>query len=278
MSKTKVPIPKFKEYKQEGKKVTMITVYDYPMAALVDQSEAEMILVGDSLGMVVLGYDDTVPVTMDEVIHHLKAVKRGAKNTIVVGDMPFMSYQASVEDAVRNAGRLVKEGGADCVKLEGGLPVAPKIKAIVDAGIPVVGHIGLTPQSASQLGGFKVQGKSKEDAERLLKEAIAIDQAGAYAMVLECIPASLAKMITANVKANTISVGAGADCDGQNLNGYDILGLFDKFVPKFVKQYAKLSTPITEAFTQFTKEVRSGEYPQQNHCFTMADEDLPKLY
>ncbi|MFZ5945552.1 MAG: 3-methyl-2-oxobutanoate hydroxymethyltransferase [Bacillota bacterium] len=278
MAKTKLAIPKFKDYKKEGKKVTMITVYDYPFASLVDQSEAEMILVGDSLGMVVLGYEDTVPVTVDEVIHHLKAVKRGAKNTVVVGDMPFMSFQASVEDAVRNAGRLVKEGGADCVKLEGGLPVVPKIKAIVEAGIPVVGHIGLTPQSASALGGFKVQGKSKEDAERLLKEALAIDEAGAFAMVLECIPNPLTKLITEKVKATTISCGGGPDCDGQNLNGYDILGLFDKFVPKFVKQYAKLSTPIVEAFNAFTNETRSGEYPQASHCFTMADEDLPRLY
>ena len=275
--KRKTPIPSFPEIKARGEKVTMITVYDYPFARLVDQAQAELILVGDSLGMVIQGLELTNPVTLDEIIYHCKAVRRGAPNTLVVGDMPFMSYQVSPEHALACAGRIVKEGGADCVKMEGGVHFAPYVAKIVNAGIPVMGHIGLTPQSASALGGFRVQGRTPEQAEQLIADGIALDQAGAFAMVLECIPAGVAKVITASVAATTISCGAGPHCDGQNLNAYDILGMFDRFVPKFAKQYAKLAPAVADGFEAFTAEVRSGEYPAPEHTFTGGGE-IRKLY
>lgn len=277
MSKTKITIPQLKEFKRQGRKFSMITVYDYPMALLVDKSKADMILVGDSLGMVVLGYEGTVPVEMDDVIYHLKAVTRAAKNTLVVGDMPFMSYQVSKEEAIRNAGRLMKEGGADCVKIEGGLPVVNTVKAVVEAGIPVIAHIGLTPQTASMLGGFKVQGKDLQTAKRLIAEAQALEEAGASAIVLECIPYEIAKIITEKLEIPTIGVGAGPYCDGQNLNGYDLIGLFDKFVPKFVKQYADVSQTILAAYNSFAEEVLNGIFPTTQHSFAVDQEVIEEL-
>jgi 3-methyl-2-oxobutanoate hydroxymethyltransferase len=275
--KHKTPIPSFRELKAHGRKVTMITVYDYPFARLVDRSEAELVLVGDSLGMVIQGLEHTNPVTLDEVIYHLRAVRRGAPNTLVVGDMPFMSYQVSPEQALISAGRLVKEGGADCVKMEGGAYLAPYVHKIVQAGIPVMGHIGLTPQSASALGGLKLQGRTPEQAEQLITDAKALERAGVFAIVLECIPSGVAKRITESVGALTIGCGAGPHVDGQNLNAYDILGLFERFVPKFVKQYQVLAPDIISGFNAFTSEVRSGHYPTPEYCFT-GGKEIAKLY
>lgn len=276
-SKKKVAIPAFKQKKAAGEKLTMITVYDYPFARLVEQSSAEMILVGDSLGMVIQGGQHTNPVTLEQIIYHAKAVRRGAPNTVVVGDMPFMSYQASPEKAVESAGKLIKEAAVDCVKMEGGEYFAPYIEKMVKVGIPVVGHIGLTPQSASALGGFTIQGRTPEQAEQLIADAKALDDAGVFAMVLECIPEGVAKVITESVSAVTIGVGAGRYCDAQNLNAYDILGLFDKFVPKFVEQYALLAGDIRQGFDSFATQVRSGEYPAERHIFT-GGETISKLY
>ncbi len=277
MAKQKVTIPQLKEWKEQGKKIRMITAYDYPTALLVDRSEIEVILVGDSLGMVVLGYDGTVPVSMDEMVHHIKPVVRGAKNTLIVGDMPFMSYNVSLEKAIENAGRLMKEGGADCVKLEGGLVMAPVVKAIVEAGIPVMAHIGLTPQTASQLGGFKVQGKDESAARRMLEEAQAMEMAGAFSIVLEAIPAPLAKLITAKINIPTIGIGAGVDCDGQVLVLHDMIGLFDRFVPKFVKKYTNVSEDILAALNTYAKEVETGEFPGPENSFTMKEDVLERL-
>jgi 3-methyl-2-oxobutanoate hydroxymethyltransferase len=275
--KTKTTIPSFRQKKERGEKVTMITVYDYPFARLVDRSAAELILVGDSLGMVVQGLEHTNPVTLDEMIYHVKAVRRGAPNTLVVGDMPFMSYQISPEQALASAGRIVKEGGADCVKMEGGEDFAPYVRRIAKAGIPVIGHIGLTPQSAAALGGFKVQGRTPEQAEQLIRDAKALDEAGAFAMVLECIPSGVAKAISESVPSTTIGCGAGPHVDGQNLNAYDILGLFEKFVPRFVKQYKVLAPDIIDGFNTFTEEVRTGGYPEPEHCFT-GGERMRQIY
>jgi 3-methyl-2-oxobutanoate hydroxymethyltransferase len=275
--KQKTTIPSFPDLKARGHRVTMITVYDYPFARLVNRSSAELILVGDSLGMVIQGLEGTNPVTLEEVIYHARAVRRGAPDTLVVGDMPFMSYQLSPEQALASAGRLIKEAGVDCVKMEGGEYLAPTVCRLVQAGIPVIGHIGLTPQSASALGGMKVQGRTPGQAAQLLADAQALDHAGAFAMVLECIPAGVAKAITSAVSASTISCGAGPHADGQNLNAYDILGLFEKFVPKFVKQYQVLAPTILAGFDAFTADVRTGEYPAPEHCFTGGDE-IKQLY
>lgn len=277
MAKTKITIPEILETKNNGKKFKMITVYDYPMADIVDRSAAEMILVGDSLGMVIQGHDGTIPVNLEDILYHLKLVRRGAPHTFVVGDMPFMSYQVNKDEAIRNAGTLLK-AGADCVKMEGGIKFANTVRAVVDAGIPVMGHIGLTPQTAAMMGGFKVQGKSAEAAEKLLQDAIAIDNAGVFAMVLECMPASLCKLITERVKCATISVGGGKDCNGHNLNAYDLVGIFDKFVPKFVKQYAQMGPQMVAAFDTWCQEIDDGTFPEEKHCFTMNDEDLKRLY
>ena len=276
-TKHKTPIPSFRELKARGKKVTMITVYDYPFARLVDRSKAELILVGDTLGMVIQGLEHTNPVTRAEVIYHAKAVRRGAPDTLVVGDMPFMSYQVSPEQGLASAGRIVKEGGADCVKLEGGVHVADTVRKMVRAGIPVMGHIGLTPQSASALGGFKVQGRTPEQAEALIADARALDEAGVFAMVLECIPAGVAKVNTDLVRASTIGCGAGPHVDGHNLNGYDLLGMFDRFVPKFVQQYTALAPEILDAYQSFTDDVRSGAYPTREQCF-LGGREIRKLY
>lgn len=275
--KKKPTIPSFREKKAQKEKMTMITVYDYPFARLVDRSEAEMILVGDSLGMVVQGLERTNPVTLEDIIYHVKAVRRGAPNTLIVGDMPFMSYQINPEQALASAGRIIKEGEADCVKMEGGEYFAPYVSKIVSAGIATIGHIGLTPQSASALGGFKLQGRTKQEAEQLIDDAKALDEAGAFAIVLECIPSGVARVITESVSAVTIGCGAGPHVDGQNLNAYDILGLFEKFVPKFVKQYKVLAPEMIAGFNEFAKDVRSGIYPASEHGFS-GGEEIRKLF
>jgi 3-methyl-2-oxobutanoate hydroxymethyltransferase len=278
MAKQKTMIPQLKEMKEQGKKIRMVTAYDYPTGILVDQTDIELILVGDSLGMVVLGYDGTVPVTMEEMIHHCKATVRGAKNTLIVGDLPFGSYNQSVSDAVYNATRMMKEGGADCVKLEGGLNVVEAVRAIVNGGVPVMAHIGLTPQTASALGGFKVQGKDAAAAEKMINEALALEEAGAFAIVLEAIPAPLAEIITKKLSIPTIGIGAGVHCDGQVLVTHDLIGLFDRFVPKFVKQYTNVSKEIVAAFNAYAEEVATGKFPGPEHSFTMKEEVLKRLY
>ena len=256
--------------KENGEKVTMLTAYDYSMAKLIDEAGINMILVGDSLGMVMLGYEDTLSVTMEDMIHHTAAVARGAKNALIVADMPFMSYQTSVYDAVVNAGRLIKEGRAQAVKLEGGKEVAEHIKAITNASIPVVGHLGLTPQSLNAFGGFKVQGKSEAAAKKILEDALAIEEAGAVAMVLECVPAKLAELISKKVKVPTIGIGAGAGCDGQVLVYQDMLAMFSDFKPKFVKHFAQIGEQMKAAFAQYIEEVKSGAFPAQEHTFKIA--------
>lgn len=264
--------------KDNGEKITMLTAYDYSMAKLIDEAGINMILVGDSLGMVMLGYEDTLSVTMEDMIHHTRAVARGAKDAFVVADMPFMSYQTSVYDAVYNAGRLMKEGRAQAVKLEGGREVAEQIQAITKASIPVVGHLGLTPQSLNAFGGFKVQGKSEEAARKLLEDAKIIEEAGAVAIVLECVPAKLAELISKQVKVPIIGIGAGAGCDGQVLVYQDMLAMFGDFKPKFVKQFAPIGDLMKEAFAKYIEEVKTGAFPVQEHTFAISDEMLEKLY
>lgn len=264
--------------KDNGEKITMLTAYDYSMAKLIDEAGINMILVGDSLGMVMLGYEDTLSVTMEDMIHHTRAVARGAKDAFVVADMPFMSYQTSVYDAVYNAGRLMKEGRAQAVKLEGGREMAEQIQAITKASIPVVGHLGLTPQSLNAFGGFKVQGKSEEAARKLLEDAKIIEEAGAVAIVLECVPAKLAELISNQVKVPIIGIGAGAGCDGQVLVYQDMLAMFGDFKPKFVKQFAPIGDLMKEAFAKYIEEVKTGAFPAQEHTFAINDEMLEKLY
>ncbi len=259
------------------RRLTMLTAYDYPTALLVDRCGIDMILVGDSLAMVVLGLKDTLPVTMNEMIYHCQAVTRAVKRAVVIGDMPFMSYQISPEQAVENAGRLMKEAGVKAVKLEGGAQVLPQIKAIVSAGIPVQGHLGLTPQSAAQLGGFKVQGKTADAAQRIIDDALALADAGCFSIVLEAIPAEIAGMITEKVPVPTIGIGAGPKCDGQVLVFHDLVGLFDRFVPKFVKQYTNISREIERAITEFKKEVEEGSFPSKEHTFKIKEEELEKV-
>lgn len=263
--------------KQSGEKITMLTAYDYSTARLMDECGVNSILVGDSLGMVMLGYENTLPVTMEDMIHHTRAVTRGAKNAFVVADMPFMSYQTSVYDAVMNAGRLIKEGGAHAVKLEGGAEVCQQIKAITDASIPVVAHLGLTPQSVNAFGGFKVQGKSFERAKQILDDAMKIQQAGACAVVLECIPADLAQLITERLDIPTIGIGAGAGCDGQVLVYQDMLGMFSDLVPKFAKRFADVGTLMKEGFNAYIEQTRSGEFPAKEHTFKIDKEIIDKL-
>ena len=255
----------------------MLTAYDYSTAKLVDEAGVPLILVGDSLGMVVLGYQSTIPVTMDEMIHHTKAVVRGTKQALVIGDMPFMTYHTNISDALCNAARFIQEGGAQAVKLEGGVTVAETVKRIVDCGIPVMGHIGLTPQSVHQLGGHKVQGKTPEAAERLLMDARALEQGGAFAIVLELVPAPLSKLITQKVGVPTIGIGAGPDCDGQVQVISDLLGLFADFVPKHAKQYAKLAGSIRTAIAEYIGEVKSGSFPTAEHSSTMDESLLEQL-
>lgn len=267
-----------KEKKQKKEKITMLTSYNYSLAGLVEDAGIDMILVGDSLGMVELGYKDTLAVTMDDMVHHTKAVVRATNNTMVVADMPFLSYHISHEEAVRNAGRLIQEGGAQAVKIEGGTERAATARAIIDAQIPVMGHIGLTPQSVNQLGGFKVQGKDIETARKLIEDAKAMEEAGVFAIVLECVPTPLAKKITEELTIPTIGIGAGPYCDGQVLVINDVLGLYKGHIPKFVKQYANLQPIIVEALKAYKKEVEEGFFPAEEHGFTIKDDVLEKLY
>ncbi|MGN0498981.1 MAG: 3-methyl-2-oxobutanoate hydroxymethyltransferase [Acutalibacteraceae bacterium] len=268
----------FKEAKEKGEKLTMLTAYDYSTAKQLDESGVNSILVGDSLGMVMLGYEDTLSVTMEDMIHHSAAVARGAKNALIITDMPFMSYQTSVYDAVVNAGRLVKEGRAQAVKLEGGFEVCEHIKAIVKASIPVCAHIGLTPQSINAFGGFKVQGKGEQAAQKLLDEARAVEEAGAFAVVLECVPAALAKKISELISIPTIGIGAGNGCDGQVLVYQDMLAMYSDFKPKFVKQYAQLGETMKSAFRAYIDEVKSGTFPSEEHTFKIDEDIIKKLY
>ena len=259
--------------KRQGKRIAMLTCYDYTMARLLDASGVDAILVGDSLGCVMLGYPDTLPVTVDDMIHHARAVVRGCQQALVVVDMPFMSYQISVADAVANAGRLLKETGAQAVKLEGGAHVVPQIRAIVEAGIPVQAHVGMTPQSVNALGGFKVQGKGEEAAGRLLADALAVEQAGAFSVVLECVPPKLAALASRTLHIPTIGIGAGAGCDGQVLVSHDMLGMFTDFTPRFVKRFAEAGETMRTAFKAYVEEVRTGTFPTGAHTFANADCD-----
>lgn len=268
----------FKQAKERNEKLTMLTAYDYSTAKLIDNAGINGILVGDSLGMVCLGYEDTLSVTMEDMIHHTKAVARGAKNSLIVADMPFMSYQTSVYDAVVNAGRLIKEGRAHVVKLEGGIEVCDQIEAIVKASIPVMAHIGLTPQSVNAFGGFKVQGKDEEAAKRIVEEALAVEAAGAFAVVLECVPAKLAAIISEKISIPTIGIGAGSGCDGQILVYQDMLGLYSDFTPKFVKKYENLGEKMDVAFKRYIDEVRDGVFPAEEHTFKINEEIIEKLY
>ncbi|MDO4799170.1 MAG: 3-methyl-2-oxobutanoate hydroxymethyltransferase [Bacillota bacterium] len=274
----KFTISDFKKRKHNGEKITMVTAYDYSTAKLVEEAEIDTILIGDSLGMTMLGYEDTLPVTVDEMIHHAKAVRRGAKLPFLVVDMPFLSYHINAEEAVRNAGRMIKETGANAVKLEGGADVAEQIKAILRAQIPVMGHIGLTPQSIHALGGFKVQGKSEEAARRLLDEALLLQELGCFSIVLEAVPDQLAALISSRLSIPTIGIGAGSGCDGQVLVIQDMLGMFSDFTPKFVKKYADLKGQIVGALQEYSREVRSGDFPAKEHSFHIADEIIDKLY
>jgi 3-methyl-2-oxobutanoate hydroxymethyltransferase len=273
----KITAPTIQAMKSSGEKIVMVTAYDYPTARAVEASGVEAILVGDSLGMVVLGYESTIPVTMEDIIHHTRAVMRGVETVHVVADLPFMSYQVSDAQALENAGRLMKEGGADAVKLEGGQTMASRIEAIVSAGIPVMAHIGLTPQASAALGGFKVQGRSLEAARNLIADAEAVEQAGAYAVVLEAIPRQLARIITSRLSIPTIGIGAGADCDGQVLVNADLLGTYDRFTPRFAKPYASIRDVMRDAFSQFAAEVRTGEFPANEHGFAMSREVIAAL-
>lgn len=254
--------------KKAGEKITMLTAYDAAMAAMLAAADVDVLLVGDSLGMVVLGYDSTVPVTMDEMIHHASAVRRGAPAAFVVGDMPFGSYQSSKRDSILNGGRFLKEAGCDAIKLEGGQEMCGIVTALVQAGISVMGHIGLTPQTATQLGGYKVQGRDIESARKMVEDAVALEKAGAFALVLECLPDELGRIISEEIAIPTIGIGAGVHCDGQVLVTHDLLGMFDKFIPSFVKSYCKLSPAIKEAVTEYNEEVRSGTYPDKEHSFS----------
>ena len=268
----------FLSMKQNGERLTEITSYDYTTAKLVEKAGINAILVGDSLGMTMMGYDTTLPVTMEDMIHHSACVVRACENTMVIMDMPFMSYQASVSEAVRNAGRLMKEARGHAVKLEGGAAVAEQIRAITDSGIPVQAHIGMTPQSVNVFGGFKVQGKSEEAARALLADAKAVEEAGAFAVVIEAVPAALAQMITDSVSIPTIGIGAGAGCDGQILVYQDMLGMFSDFTPKFVKRYANVGEVMREAFANYAAEVASGAFPTEEHTYKIKDDVLEKLY
>lgn len=268
----------FQQAKKEGTRLSMLTAYDYSTAKLVDAAGINSILVGDSLGNTILGYEDTLSVTMEDMIHHTAAVARGAKHALVIGDMPFMSYQASVYDAVVNAGRLMKEGRANAVKLEGGASVCEQIKAIVGASIPVCAHIGLTPQSINAFGGFKVQGKGEKQAQQLLDDARRVQEAGAFAVVLEGIPALLAQKITDTLDIPTIGIGAGAGCDGQVLVYQDMLGMFTDFKPKFVKHFANVGEIMTEAFKTFDQEVKEGVFPAQEYTYKIDEDIIGRLY
>ena len=273
----KTTVATLKKMKEENNKITMLTCYDYSTAKLMDAVGVEILLVGDSLGNTMLGYENTLPVTMEDMIAHTAAVSRGAKNALILGDMPFMSYQTSVYDAVKNAGRFMKEAGANAVKLEGGARVCPQIKAIVEADIPVCAHIGLTPQSVNAFGGFKVQGKSVEAARTLIEDVKRVEEAGACMVVLEGIPARLAEIITDTVSIPTIGIGAGAGCDGQVLVYQDMLGMFTDYVPKFVKQFANVGEVMSRAFADYMQEVKAGTFPAPEHTYKISDEVIEAL-
>ena len=273
----RITINQVKEMKPRGEKIVMLTAYDYSTARIVDDAGIPLILVGDSLGMVMLGYESTIPVTIDEMLHHTRAVVRGTRRAMVIGDMPFMTYHVTTEEALRNAARFIQEAGAQAVKLEGGITVAEKIKRIVDCGIPVMGHIGLTPQSIHQFGGFKIQGKTPEAATRMLQDARAVEEAGAFTVVLETVPAPLAALITQKIGIPTIGIGAGAGCDGQIQVINDILGSFTDFVPKHAKQYAKLADIMSSAVTEYYNEVTAGTFPTDKQSFAMDESVLAGL-
>ena len=264
--------------KEAGKKVTVLTAYDYSTAKILDAAGVDVLLVGDSLGMVMLGYDSTLPVTMADMLHHTKAVARGTKHAMVVADMPFMSYHISAAESVRNAGQFLQEAGAQAVKLEGGQEMVDTAKAIIRAGIPVMGHLGLTPQQVHQLGGYSVQGRDETQARKILADAKLLEEAGVFALVLECVPAPLAKLISETINIPTIGIGAGAGCDGQVLVIQDLLGLYSDLTPKFVKRYANLNEPITAAVKAYIQEVQEGVFPGPEHTFGMEEELLKKLY
>ncbi|EQK42245.1 3-methyl-2-oxobutanoate hydroxymethyltransferase [Paraclostridium bifermentans] len=268
----------FKEAKESNEKLTMLTAYDYSTAKLIDSCGINGILVGDSLGMVCLGYEDTLSVTMEDMIHHTKAVSRGCTNTLIVADMPFMSYQTSTYDAVVNAGRLIKEGRAHAVKLEGGVEVFNQIQSIVNSSIPVMGHIGLTPQSVNAFGGFKVQGRDELAAKKLIEDALAVEDAGAFAVVLEGVPSKLASLITKKLTIPTIGIGAGASCDGQVLVYQDMLGMFSDFTPKFVKKYENIGEKMKNAFSNYIDEVKTEVFPSEEHSFKINEDIIEKLY
>jgi 3-methyl-2-oxobutanoate hydroxymethyltransferase len=277
MSDKKISVLDVKQAKEQGRKLTMLTAYDYPLGLMAAESGVDIVLVGDSLGMVVMGLNGTVEVTMADMIHHIKAVVRGCKGPLIVGDMPFMSYNTSIREAIINAGRLMKEGGCDVVKLEGGVDFAPTIASIVKAGIPVQGHIGLTPQTASALGGFKMQGKDAAAAKQIIDDARALEDAGVFSMILEAVPAPLGQLVAEAVKVPVIGIGAGPDVDGQVLVFHDVVGLFDRFVPKFVKQYTNVRKIIIEALKEYNQDVVAGTFPGPEHSFKMPDEALEQL-
>ena len=277
MSNDKVTVLDIQQAKEEGRKLVMVTAYDYPFGLLATEAEVDIVLVGDSVGMVVMGLEGTVEVTMEHMIHHIKAVVRGCKGPLVVGDMPFMSYNTSIREAIHNAGRLMKEGGCDVVKLEGGVHFAPTIEAIVKAGIPVQGHIGLTPQTAGALGGFKMQGRDANAAKQIIDDAKALENAGVFSIILEAVPAPLGKLVTEAVKVPVIGIGAGPDVDGQVLVTHDMIGLFEKFIPKFVKQYTQIRPTILDALNRFKEDVQSVTFPGPEHSFKMPDEALEQL-
>lgn len=277
MDRKKVTIPDLQRKKEQHQPITMLTAYDYPLALAVDGAGVDMILVGDSMGMVVLGYSSTVPVTMEQIIIASQAVARGARSSFLIGDMPFMSYQADVTEAIRNAGRILKEGNMEAVKLEGGREMARTVRAIVDAGIPVMGHIGLTPQSVSKLGGYRTQGTTAAAARKLLDDALSLEDAGCFSIVLEKIPERVAGLITERLTIPTIGIGAGSRCDGQVLVTHDLLGFFDRFVPKFAKQYAQLHTIIGQALAEYKRDVETGTFPAAEHSFSIREEEWNEL-
>ncbi len=276
-ARKKVTTLTYRRKKERGEIITMLTAYDYPTAMAMDKAGVDSILVGDSLGMVVLGYENTLPVTMEEMLHHCRAVARGAKTALLVGDMPFMSYQVSVEEAVRNAGRFLQQGGMDAVKLEGGRERADAIRAITGAGIPVMGHIGLTPQSVHQQGGFRAQGKTAAAAKRLVEDALILEEAGCFSIVLESVPARLAELISKKLSIPTIGIGAGMGCDGQVLVTHDLLGLFDRFTPKFVKKYANFHAEMQRAFADYMEDVETRRFPATEHTVEMDDSEWEGL-
>ena len=273
----RVTTSNIKAMKRRGEKIVMLTAYDYPSARLVEEAGVPMILVGDTLGMVVLGYDTTLPVTMEDMLHHVKAVCRGTEKTLVVADMPFMSFQAGPEEALRNAGRFLQEGGAQAVKLEGGVVVADTVRKIVDAGIPVMGHVGLTPQSVHQFGGWKVQGKKPQGAVRVMNDALALEQAGAFSVVLELVPTALSSLIAKRMRIPTIGIGAGAGCDGQVQVFHDLLGMYGDFVPKHTRQYAKIGDAMRTAIAEYAEDVREGRFPTEAQSFSMDENALAEL-